>query len=769
MTDNDTNEHSRLVDQLCRICGILPEYWDIKGINHPTSKQTAVRLLEAMGVNCGDALSARQSLDRLHRESWEELTEPVIVGEEGEAVPLKLRLPSSVKGGKLSWKILLEDGRPGGAGELDTSMLESIETVQIDGKEQVLLGALLPVSLNYGCHELYVWRGGKSAESSGAAPDSSSLLIISPAKCYLPEEASPERKIWGISTQLYGLSSGRNWGIGDFSDLNTFSSWAKAQGADFVGINPLHAVSPRGDGGISPYSPVSRLVLNALYIDLDAAVEMLSASPLKSQLQSAGFAQGLARLREKQLVPYHQAAQLKFDMLERLYGDFCRRHLKKPGSFLARVIADLRKKQQKKVSPQGASFLQYKEQAGAGLHAYAVFAALEEHFTRSDSQARSWQSWPQEYHRPENPAVIKFSLANAERVDFYKFVQWLAHTQLLQVQQSCREKNMAVGLYLDVALGAAGGGAEAWVNQDLYAFKASMGAPPDKLAPQGQDWGLPPFIPSRLRKAGYRPFREMLRASMQYSGALRLDHVMSLMRLYWVPGPGEAKNGAYVLYKLDELAALVAIESRRNKCLVIGEDLGTVPPEVRAAMERRGMLSYKVFYFMKDYAAGSFLAPQDYSSRALVVTSTHDLPTLKGYWEGEDLAVRAALKLHDEEVIKELRSERMADRAILLKALNEAGLLKQKELQLKGWSNGKMPPRLNRRVHRFLARTPSVLQVVQLEDIVGQKEQANLPGTISEHDNWQRKLPLTLEQLQQSAHVRRLLRLIDHERKLKAN
>lgn len=746
---NDTAAHEKLLEELAALYGILPEYWDIECKQHITSSSTRARLLAAMGVACADAEEAQRSLLEALHERWQNIIEPVVLGEEGEHLNLRLRLGADNRRARCYWRIELENRAGYSEGSFDLSHLPCRESIRLDTGYFELVEAWLPVSLPYGYHRLalsLVYPASSPGGAKRSVLSLESLLIVSPACCYVPQCLEQGRKLWGISAQLYSLRSARNWGIGDFADLKKLIQWAKSAGADFVGLNPLHAVSPRGDAGISPYSPVSRLVVNSLYLCLEDVLSLLKLPALNERIAGSGFQAKLAALRDKELVPYAEVAALKFELLEEIYAEFSRQHLQ----------AD---------SPQAGAFHSYLAECGEQLRNFGLFCALQEHFLAADKSLGHWSSWPAEYQDHTSQAAAAFLSEHENRVRFYQFVSWLAHLQLKTVKEFCAEHGLKVGLYLDVALGAAGGGAEAWVNKQLYAFQASMGAPPDKLAPQGQDWGLPPYNPQRLRQARYQPFIEMLRSSMQYAGALRIDHVMSLMRLYWVPGRGEAKNGAYVLYHLQELAAIVAIESRRQQCLVIGEDLGTVPDEVRQVMQRRRIFSYKVLYFMKDYGRGVFLRPYQYPPVALVVTSTHDLPTFKGYWEGVDLVMRKKLKLHEPEILEALRLEREGDRKALLDVLVEEGLLSADERLSPPWKKKQLPRKLTEYVHRFLARTSCMLQVLQLEDIMGQKDQMNLPGTTDEHVNWQRKLPLSLEKLEKAADAAEFLSLVDKERK----
>lgn len=327
----------------------------------------------------------------------------------------------------------------------------------------------------------------------------------------------------------------------------------------------------------------------------------------------------------------------------------------------------------------------------------------------------------------------------------------------------CRERGMAIGLYLDLAVSVDRSGSDAWSFPGCFAASASVGAPPDDFNLSGQDWGLPPLLPQALREHGHEPFVLALRANMRHAGALRIDHVMGLMRLYWVPRGAGARDGAYVHYPLDELLAIVKLESHRNRCIVVGEDLGTVPDAVREALATAGVLSYRLLYFQRD-ASGGFLPPQDYPRDALVAIGTHDLPTLAGWWQGRDIVLREGLGLFPDEATRDRhRSERALDRMRLLDALARAGRLPA-DADIEALAQNPLSATLVEAIHGWLAACPSRLMMVQPEDWLGVVEQNNLPGTVDEHPNWRRKLPLTVEALRADAAGAYLAAVLARER-----
>ena len=505
-------------------------------------------------------------------------------------------------------------------------------------------------------------------------------VAIEPGSCHEPEVLARGGRIWGFMVQLYGLRSARNWGVGDFTDLRALVELAAGMGAAVVGVNPLHAA------WVSPYSPSSRHALNPVYLDVEAIAEFPGCEAAKRLVVSQGFKNRIAALRESELVDYDGVRAAKREVLELLYACFRR---------------DRARRRQLEA---------FNRASPHELRNYALYEALAEKF------GGNWQQWPQAYRKPASREVRAFARKNRGRVDFHAYLQWHARVQLDQAQRRARELGMPVGLYFDLALGADRGGAEVWSDQAAYASGASIGAPPDEFNPRGQDWGLPPYSPRALRAAGYRPFMDLLRANMPEGGAVRLDHVMALERLYWIPQEHKADKGGYVNYPFRDLLGILAQESRRRRCMVIGEDLGTVPAELRSALNSAGVLSYRPLLFEKDTPASAY--PRD----ALVCVSTHDLPTWRGFWAARDLELREQLGL-TVDPLKE-KQQRQADKVLLEKALNGTSV---------------------QSAHAFLARTPSKIVMVQPEDVFEQLEQANLPGTVDEHPNWRRKLPVALE------------------------
>ncbi len=399
-------------------------------------------------------------------------------------------------------------------------------------------------------------------------------LIVAPRSCHLPEGLRPGARSWGLTAQVYGLRSERDWGIGDFTELDTLCRRAGSLGAAAVGVNPLHALFAAEPRHFSPYSPSSRVWLNYLYIDV-TAVPGFAEDPAAQALVAAGGDSRGARRRSCRLCRGR------------------RREAPGPGSAVRALLPqrDVLGQRTRRGFPECSA-----KRAGRSLADFAVFEALHEHFLREGGEF-SWHSWPAAMRDPRSADVAEFARDHADRVMFFQYLQWIADRQLGHAAASGREAGLAIGLYRDLAIGANPHGAEAWADNELVAAGASIGAPPDPLSRSGQNWGLAPFNPLVLRRRGFAPLIAALRANMRHAGVLRIDHVMGLRRLYWIPSGSEATSGAYVEYPFEEVLRLLALESRRHGCAVVGEDLGTVPDGFRETMQAAGVLSYRILAF----------------------------------------------------------------------------------------------------------------------------------------------------------------------------
>ncbi len=726
-----------LIERLSRLCGIEPAYTDVWGKLNEVSPASKQALLAAMGLPVDDEASLQATLAKREERSWRRWLAPVkVIREIDSDASVTLTIPQALSDKTFEWVLRSENGGESRA-TFRPRDLKVLEQGRADGVPMIRYA--LPLSANPGCgyHRLGV-------RASGETQTHYLSLVVAPLRCYEPPVLSASGRVWGPAVQLYALRSARNWGIGDFTDLRVLVEKSAALGASIVGVNPLHALFPHNPEHASPYSPSSRLFLNVLYIDVEAVPEFAQCEAARALAFAPSFQERLQAARRSELVQYAEVAALKLPVLERLYAYFREHHLAR-------------------ATDRGRTFLAFQRVGGEMLHRHALYETLQEHFHRADPKVWGWPVWAPEYRRPELPAVVAFATAQRERLEFFQYLQWLADAQLDAVGRRALELEVGVGLYQDLAVGVDRAGAEAWAHQELYALDAAVGSPPDDYSLKGQNWGLPPLIPDELAESAYAPVIATLRANMRHAGALRIDHVMGLMRLFWVPPEGTPADGAYVHYAFQDLLGILALESQRNRCMVIGEDLGTVPNEIPAALQPLGVLSYRLFYFEKD-AKGEFKAPDQYPAQALVAVSTHDLPTLAGFWQGQELLERTELGLFPSEHARDQQLlARMHDRARLLIALEREGLLPQ-GATIDPASSPQMTPALVEAVHRYLARTPCKILLIQLEDVTGQHLQVNLPGTTDQRPNWRYKLDSELSQLLDDPRLRRLAAAIAEER-----
>jgi (1->4)-alpha-D-glucan 1-alpha-D-glucosylmutase len=701
------------LQRLASALGIADSYEDIWGKRHATGDEVRRALCGAMGVEAGSDAAVQASLDALERERWRQSLPPMVVVREGAPVGLTLRLPAAAARRHFEVHVSLEQG---GESSFTPDAVDPDDSpiVDLDGEPQVEVALRFAHSLPTGYHGLRVHAGDEVVAAT--------VLAVAPVTCHRPASITDGRRSWGLALQLYGVRSAQNWGIGDFTDLATLVRDCGRRGIGVIGVNPLHALFPHNPRHISPYSPSSRLFLNVLYIDVTAVMDFAECSEAQARVAAPAFQRALEALRASERVDYAGAAGAKLDVLRLLHRHFRQHHLE-PATERARAFAD------------------FVAAGGQRLRRHATFEALQEHLHADDASMWGWPAWPMQYRDPDSPAVERFAEEHAAAIEFYAYLQWQAHLQLRAVAGAARAARLSIGLYVDLSVSVDRGGAESWANQSLYAESVSIGAPPDGFTPLGQDWGLPPMIPARLRALGYAPFIETLRENMKHAGALRIDHVMGLMRLFWVPPGRPASEGTYVRYPFEDLLGLLALESRRNRCVVIGEDLGTVPDEVRTALAANDVLSYRVLLFERD-ADQQFKPAAEYPERSLVTASTHDLPTLAGWWEATDIEARfrSGLTLADE-ARQEQHAERALDRGRLLQAIDEPGTTHGPRTV-----PASLAPSLALSLQQFLARTPAALMVVQPEDVFGERDQANLPGTTEAHPNWQRKVRVPLEQ-----------------------
>ncbi|MGI9335009.1 MAG: 4-alpha-glucanotransferase [Gammaproteobacteria bacterium] len=648
-----------------------------------------------------------------------------------EQEPLRIPVTVTMDEAHLTWRwtCIGEDGFRQ-SGSLVPHSLECTAQRTLRGVRWCQYAWPAPFSLGIGYHNVRIEAGTRGIPAPGMR------LIVTPERCYESPALVNEGRIWGISLQLYALRSERNWGIGDFEDLAGAIDVLAQHGVSIIGLNPLHALYLTEPLRASPYSPSSRRFLNPLYLNVEAMSDFAECEPVRRDVARQAFQAHLAFLRDQQSVDYSAVAAVKLPVLERLYRHFREQHLAYD-------------------SARARDFRAFQAAGGAALRQFSAYEVLAKGGARPPARAADSASACE--------LLTRIAGERRCRVEFYEYLQWQTTTQLARAAARGAAHGMTIGLYRDLAVGVTADGADAWIDAAVLCRGVSIGAPPDDFSPAGQIWGLLPPAPSKLEDLQYAPFIDTLRASMRHAGALRVDHILGFLRLFWVPEGACAVDGAYVRYSLDDLLGILALESVRNRCLIVGEDLGTVPDELRAAIHGRGVLSCRVLLFERHWdAGGSFRQPHEYPRQALVTVTTHDLPTLLGFVAGRDLAVRRDLgQFPDDDGYAEQRTRRDEECRMLGDALARQDLAHDLRIDS---DRPALAEETMLAAHRFIARTPARIMLAQMEDVLGEADQVNLPGTIDEYPNWRRKLPLSLERWCGHAPLVRLARALAEER-----
>lgn len=701
-----------LLRALADRAGILREYLDFRGTRRLASDATRSALLAAMGFDASSEHSAGKALAAIGAAQENRILEPTSVITQSQSPPtIRFRPPAFMnRPVEYSLSICVE-------GHATVSHAGRVETPDQRGETEIRLRDPLP--LGYHNVELTLSDDHRATQR----------LIVAPTTCAKLPHSAKNPRLFGLWTNLYSVRGERDLGVGDFAALRELIDWTATLGASFIGLNPLHALRNRGSD-VSPYRPVSRLYRSALYLDIEAIPEFASCAAARSKLASSALQDDLRRLRTAAHVRYDAVFDVKLDLLDMLFGEFMTSH----GT---------------KTTPRGQAYRAFLAEEGESLENFATFMALDEHFRR-ENPASQWPSWPAEFRDPRSSAVADFRKAHRRKVDFHRFLQFELERQLADLAESARRRGIPIGLYNDLALSTALDGFEPWAYPDLFVRGASLGAPPDDLGPQGQNWSLPPLNPLRLRETGYEFWRKLLRRSFASAGAIRIDHVMGLLRQFWIPQDMDGTDGAYVGFPADDLFAILALESRRANAIVIGEDLGTIPWGFDRLLERWGVFSTRVLYFERD-AKGEFREPSALTPRALTTVSTHDLAPLAGFWRDKDLTLRRKVgQLATDAELDAAKHRRDFDRQAFVRRMQV-----EKFLPPDGIGNAH---EVVTAAHAYLARCPSALVGVSLDDLALETEPVNLPGIGQDlHPNWSRRMSLPLAELRASPQTARML------------
>jgi 4-alpha-glucanotransferase len=592
-----------------------------------------------------------------------------------------------------------------------------------DGQQSVLTFAtaasLTLPGLPLGYHHLSLSAGSRTY---------STRIIVCPERAWLPDSLAKGCRRAGLAVCLWGLRSAGTWGCGDFTALERLIDWAvDSVHASYIALNPLHAIHNRQPFNTSPYLPNSLHYRNPIYLDIDRVEDVANSPACRELRASPAIARDIADLNASEFVDYERVYRLKLQLLSPAFDWFVENHWNSG-------------------SPRAQAFRQYIDAEGELLAHYALYSALDREMHRRDPNVWSWPDWSSDFRDPHSPAVDRFRQDNTRAILFHQYLQWLTDQQASAAQRHAVARGMEIGLLHDLPLATDRCGAELWANRPLYVEGCRVGAPPDDFSPSGQDWSFPPPNRQAHRTDGYRTFAGSIRHSARHGGALRIDHAMRLFRLYWIPDGFSASEGTYVRDHYQDLLRVLALESVRNRILIVGEDLGTVEPWMREALADAGILSYRLFFFEK-HPDGTFRRPAEYPVQALVSSTTHDLPTLTGFWSGRDIDVRYELSLLGDDANRHrIHEERRIEKHRMLDALISNGFLPQ-NFPRAAADGPELTGDLHNAITGFLASTPSLLLTLNQEDLTKEADQQNVPATTWQYPNWRRKMRFSIEEL----------------------
>ena len=672
--------------------------------DHIVDEKIIKFFVEKMGYKAGSEEDIKNSIAAYDKRRWQQSLEKIYVVEQGN-VRFDLVVPAEQEAEDFALHLCSDKFQ---VPEPVSFEVINDEEYQLIGKTQyVRLKFVITSHLEIGYYDLDLQVGNKHYKS---------VIAVCPEKCW--QNSALDKKTWGFALQLYSVRSKRNWGVGDFTDLKNFAQMAAKSGADIIGLNPLNVLSHDYPENASPYQSISRIYLNPIYIDVEAVPEFNAEDMTEVKNDVEEF-------RQSELIQYEHIYPLKVKMLKKCYDRFV----------------------QNTNSQRYQEFENYVKSEGGDLERLAVFQSLYHKYTQQ--MWGGWHSWPEEYRTPNSLAVKEYAKEHADEINFFKFMQFEASRQFEEASQAVKDSKMKIGLYRDLAVGVGQDSAEVWSEPDLFFKEAGAGAPPDAFFPAGQKWALGAFIPSALKETGYRPFIKILRANMHNSGALRMDHVMSLMRLFILPE--KLEGGTYIYYNFKDMLNIVALESVLNKCSVVGESIGNVPDGFLEALEAKNIYALSVLWSERyNDGWGDFKMPDAYPTRAFSSIGTHDMPPLKMWWFGYDIELSYQLGIiENEEKRNAAYKGRENDRWRLLKVLDASGVWPQDKPRKGDYIYGEgYPEGIEEAANAYMAKTNCPVFLAELENFLHVEKRQNLPGTDrDQHPNWRRRLPVDLENL----------------------
>jgi len=692
--------------ELAAECGVATEYWDWRGEQVVQPAETVVPVLHALGVDAADPVAA---LAERRQRRWRRLLPPCVVARQGGPARFDVHVRH---GAPVQVWIDLEAGGI----RHEVPQVDNWEPPrEIDGRQVGEASFVVPADVPVGYHTL-------RARSEDA--EAATTLIVTPGWLGVPERLGAHRA-WGLTTQLYSVRSSRSWGVGDLADLADLATWSAQLGAGFVLVNPLHAAEPTAPMEPSPYLPTSRRFGSPLYLRVEQIPEY-------AYLPAADRA---------------EVESVRDDLRKRLDGLDT---IDRDSSWEAKQLALRRVHAVPRGPGRDLAYQAYRRREGAGLDDFATWCAL------AQRHGADWHAWPEPLRHPGSPAVAAFAAEHAGEVDFHRWLQWVLDEQLDVTQAAARRAGMPLGVLHDLAVGVHPSGADAWAMQDTLVPGVHVGAPPDAFNQVGQDWSQPPWSPDRLAEQAYAPYRQLIATIVRHAGGVRVDHIIGLFRLWWIPAGSPPTGGTYVRYDHEAMVGILALEAYRAGALVVGEDLGVVEPSARAYLRERGILGTSILWFEFEYDGdGRPLRPELWREYCLASVTTHDLPPTAGYLAGDHIRLRDQLGLLTRPVAEELAAD-ATHRDAWLAELRRRGAL---------------PPDTDEEqtvaaLHRYLTWTPARLIGVALPDAVGDRRTQNQPGTIDEYPNWRVPLsgpdgrPMPLEEVLRSERAARLAAML---------
>ncbi|MDO5683329.1 MAG: 4-alpha-glucanotransferase [Propionibacteriaceae bacterium] len=673
--------------ELATAYGVSSRFTDWKGRDTTVSAESLRAVLTAMDVAADTPEQIAASLTERHLAPWRRMLPPCVVSREGAPATFDVHVRAGA--GVRVWAEL-ETGATAQATQIDNWEPDR----EVDGRWTGEATFVLPEDVPLGYHTIHAESEGETATTT---------LIVTPDFLGFPASLG-EHRTWGLATQLYSVRSAQSWGVGDLTDLTDLAVWSAARhGAGYVLVNPMHAAEAEVPLEPSPYLPTSRRFFNPLYLRVERIWEYAELPVSELARVRLLHSELLEVVGDADTIDRNRSWTAKEAGLRAIFD-----HGRTPGREIA--------------------FRAYCASEGEGLLRFATWNVL------SLALGRDWRVWPDEYRDPASAAVARFVTENQTEIDFHCWLQWCLDEQFRSAQAAATEAGMEIGIVHDLAVGVNPAGADAWSLGSVFAKDVSVGAPPDQFTQLGQDWGQPPLRPDRLAETAYMPLRTMLASILRHAGGIRVDHIIGLFRLWWVPRGQPATEGTYVRYDHEATIGILALEASRAGALVVGEDLGTVEPWVRRYLTERGILGTSVLWFEQDWnvPGGRPLDPGEWREYCLASVTTHDLPPTLGYLAGDHVRLRHRLGLLTESLEEELRHD-SAEKASWLGQLRALGLL--------DGDHEPSPDEVLLALHRYLLRTPSRMLNLALVDAVGDRRTQNQPGTVNEYPNW--RVPLT--------------------------